>query len=94
MPLKYERLSAASLLSHLWGNLPREAAHAPMLSGARARCSAILVRPPCPDRSEVLKSHELQAASFTRDSERLQSNIDKIKSEIRWERGGGGCLQK
>ena len=34
-------------------------------------------------RSEVLKSQELQVATFLRDTERLQSNIEKIRSEIR-----------
>jgi ABC-type phosphate transport system auxiliary subunit len=36
-------------------------------------------------RSEVLKSQELQVATFTRDTERLQANLEKIRSEIRYE---------
>lgn len=36
-------------------------------------------------RSEVLKSQELQAATFLRDTERLQSNLEKVRSEIRYE---------
>ncbi|KAL4421910.1 hypothetical protein ABPG77_005194 [Micractinium sp. CCAP 211/92] len=36
-------------------------------------------------RSEVLKSQELQVATFTRDTERLQINLEKIRSEIRYE---------
>lgn len=35
-------------------------------------------------RSEVLKSQELQVATFTRDTERLQNNLEKIRSEIRY----------
>lgn len=34
-------------------------------------------------RAELLKSQELQAASFTRDTERLQDGLEKIRSEIR-----------
>jgi hypothetical protein len=36
-------------------------------------------------RAEVLKSQELQVATFMRDTERLQSNLEKIRSEIRYE---------
>eukprot|EP00887_Chlorella_sp_A99_P003906 scaffold11.g3906.t1 len=36
-------------------------------------------------RAEVLKSQELQVATFTRDTERLQSNLEKVRSEIRYE---------
>lgn len=36
-------------------------------------------------RSEVLKGQELQTAAFTRDTERLQSNLEKVRSEIRYE---------
>lgn len=36
-------------------------------------------------RAEVLKSQELQAATSTRETERLQANLDKVKSEIRYE---------
>uniref|UniRef100_A0A1D2AFQ8 Protein FMP32, mitochondrial n=2 Tax=Auxenochlorella protothecoides TaxID=3075 RepID=A0A1D2AFQ8_AUXPR len=36
-------------------------------------------------RAELLKSQELQAASFTRDTERLQDGLEKIRSEIRYE---------
>lgn len=36
-------------------------------------------------RAEVLKSQELQVASFTRDTERLQANLEKVRSEIRYE---------
>lgn len=36
-------------------------------------------------RAEVLKSQELQVATFTRDTERLQASLDKLKSEIRYE---------
>lgn len=36
-------------------------------------------------RAEVLKSQELQVATSTRDTERLQSNLEKIRSEIRYE---------
>lgn len=36
-------------------------------------------------RAEVLKSQELQVATFTRDSERLQVNLEKLRSEIRYE---------
>ncbi len=36
-------------------------------------------------RSEVLKSQELQVATFTRDAERLQVNLEKLRSEIRYE---------
>lgn len=36
-------------------------------------------------RSEVLRSQELQVATFLRDTERLQSNLEKIRSEIRYE---------
>ena len=28
--------------------------------------------------------HALQAATFTRDTERLQTNLEKVRSEIRW----------
>ena len=34
-------------------------------------------------KSEVSKSQELHLASLTRDTERLTSNLDKIRSEIR-----------
>lgn len=36
-------------------------------------------------RAEVLKSQELQEATSTRETERLQANLDKVKSEIRYE---------
>lgn len=36
-------------------------------------------------KSEVLKSQELSAATFSRDTERLQSSLDKIKTEVRYE---------
>lgn len=36
-------------------------------------------------RAEVLKSQELHVATFTRDAERLQVNIEKLRSEIRYE---------
>jgi len=36
-------------------------------------------------RAEVLKSQELQVATFTRDTERLQANLEKVRSEIRYE---------
>lgn len=36
-------------------------------------------------RAEVLKSQELQVATFTRDTERLQINLEKIRAEIRYE---------
>ena len=34
-------------------------------------------------RTELLKSQELQAATFNRDTERLRDGLDKIRSEIR-----------
>lgn len=36
-------------------------------------------------RAEVLKSQELQEATSNRETERLQANLDKVKSEIRYE---------
>jgi hypothetical protein len=36
-------------------------------------------------RAEVLKSQELQVATSTRETERLQASLDKVKSEIRYE---------
>jgi chromosome segregation ATPase len=36
-------------------------------------------------RAEVLKSQELQVATFTRDAERLQASLEKLRSEIRYE---------
>lgn len=36
-------------------------------------------------RAEVMKSQELQAATFMRDTERLQANLEKVRSEIRYE---------
>ncbi len=36
-------------------------------------------------KSEVLKSQELSAATFLRDTERLQSSLDKIKTEVRYD---------
>ena len=36
-------------------------------------------------RAESLKTQELQVATFTRDTERLQSNLEKVRSEIRYE---------
>jgi hypothetical protein len=36
-------------------------------------------------RAEVLKSQELQVATFTRDTEKLQANLEKLRSEIRYE---------
>ncbi|KAK2080724.1 hypothetical protein QBZ16_000578 [Prototheca wickerhamii] len=36
-------------------------------------------------RTELLKSQELQAATFNRDTERLRDGLDKIRSEIRYE---------
>jgi hypothetical protein len=36
-------------------------------------------------RAEVLKGQDLGAATFTRDTERLQSNLEKVRSEIRFE---------
>ncbi len=34
-------------------------------------------------KNEVTKQQETAAASFTRDTERLQTNLDKVRSEIR-----------
>ena len=36
-------------------------------------------------RAEVLKSQELQVAIFTRDADKLQTNLEKLRSEIRYE---------
>jgi hypothetical protein len=36
-------------------------------------------------RAEVMKIQELQEATSIRETERLQSNLDKVKSEIRYE---------
>lgn len=36
-------------------------------------------------RAEMVKSQELHVASFIRDTERLQANLDKIRAEIRYE---------
>jgi hypothetical protein len=36
-------------------------------------------------RAEVTKAQELQVATFTRDTERLQANLEKVRSEIRYE---------
>ena len=35
-------------------------------------------------KSEVQKSQELHHSSLTRDTERLQTMLDKVKAEIRW----------
>lgn len=40
-------------------------------------------------KSEVTKQQETQAAGFTRDTERLQTNLEKVRSEIRWVGGVG-----
>lgn len=40
-------------------------------------------------KSEVTKSQELHLASVTKDTDRLQGQIDKIKAEIRYVRPYG-----
>ncbi|KDD74802.1 hypothetical protein H632_c1064p0 [Helicosporidium sp. ATCC 50920] len=36
-------------------------------------------------RAEAAKSQELHVASFTRDTERLHADLEKVRSEIRYE---------
>lgn len=44
--------------------------------------TAVVSRPPA-SRPTCILAPVLQAATFTRDTERLQANLEKIRSEIR-----------